>query len=125
MFFLWQMLLTQTPAHLSDRGFVSTDPVIFLQPAFIYGMILAFSIVGRLSISFLGELIESRYLIGIAGLCLLGGGVLFWFASRDNLWAAYLYPLLAGFGFGATYVCSPLLVGNYFGASSHFTRSAQ
>ena len=124
MFFLWQMILTQTPAHLSDRGFVSTDPVIFLQPAFIYGMILAFSIVGRLSISFLGELIESRYLIGIAGLCLLGGGILFWFASRDNLWAAYLYPLLAGFGFGATYVCSPLLVGNYFGIESFHKISA-
>ena len=116
--------MTQTPAHLSDRGFVSTDPVLFLQPAFIYGLVLAFSIVGRLSVSFLGELIESGYLIAIAGLCLLAGGVLFWFASRDNLWAAYLYPLLAGFGFGATYVCSPLLIGNYFGAESFHRISA-
>lgn len=118
IFFLWQTVLTQTPAHLSDRGFSPTDPVIFFQPAFVYGLILAFSIVGRLSVSFLGELIEARFLVGIAGFCLIIGGGLFWLASRDNLWAAYLYPLLVGVGFGATYVCFPLILGNYFGAES-------
>jgi len=118
IFFLWQTVLTQTPAHLSDRGFSSTDPVLFMQPAFIYGLILAFSIVGRLSISFLGELIEGRFLMVIAGFCLIIGGALFWLASRDNLWAVYLYPLLVGCGFGATYVSFPLIMGNYFGAES-------
>jgi sugar phosphate permease len=124
IFFLWQTVLTQTPAHLSDRGFSVSDPILFLQPAFIYGLILAFSIVGRLSVSFLGELIESRFLIAIAGFCLISGGVLFWFASRDNLWATYLYPLLAGFGFGASYVSYPLLLGNYFGTESFHKISA-
>jgi len=80
--------------------------------------------VGRLSVSFLGELIESRFLIAIAGFCLISGGVLFWFASRDNLWATYLYPLLAGFGFGASYVSYPLLLGNYFGTESFHKISA-
>ncbi|MCX6007174.1 MAG: MFS transporter, partial [Chloroflexi bacterium] len=118
IFFLWQMILTQTPAHLTDRGFSPSDPVLFLQPAFIYGLILAFSVVGRLSVSFLGELIETRFLVAIAGFCLIAGGILFWISSPDNLWAAYLFPLLVGFGFGATYVSSPLILGNYFGAES-------
>jgi MFS family permease len=118
IFFLWQTVLTQTPAHLSDRGFSPSDPVIFYQPAFIYGLILAFSIVGRLSISFLGELLEARFLIAIAGFCLMAGGILFWFASKDNIWIAYLYPLLVGLGFGATYVSFPLILGNYFGTES-------
>ncbi|MCX6005684.1 MAG: MFS transporter, partial [Chloroflexi bacterium] len=103
VFFLWQMILTQTPAHLTDRGFSPSDPVLFLQPAFIYGLILAFSVVGRLSVSFLGELIEARFLMAIAGFCLIAGGVLFWISSPANLWAAYLFPLLVGLGFGATY----------------------
>jgi MFS family permease len=118
IFFLWQAVLTQTPAHLQDRGFSPVDTQLIFHPAFIYGLILACSIIGRLSVSFLGEKFETRYLIAIAGFSLLVGGVLFTVASRDNLWAAYLYPLLAGFGFGATYVATPLIVGNYFGVAS-------
>jgi MFS family permease len=124
MFFMWQTVLTQTPAHLSDRGFSSSDPVLLLQPAFIYGLVLACSMAGRLSVSFLGELIESRFLIAIAGLCMIVGGLLFWLASRENLWAAYLFPLFVGFGFGAMYVSSPLIQGNYFGAGSFHKLSA-
>lgn len=122
--FLFTTIMSQTPAHLGDRGFSISDPVLFLQPAFIYGMILAFSIIGRLSVSFFGEMIESRFIIALAGLSLICAGILFWFASRDNLLATYLYPLLAGFGFGASYVSSPLLVGNYFGTGSFHKISA-
>ena len=118
IFFLWQAVLTQTPAHMHDRGFSPTDAQLIFHPAFIYGLILACSILGRLSVSFLGEKFETRHLIAIAGFSLLVGGALFMIASKDNLWAAYLYPLLSGFGFGATYVATPLIVGNYFGAAS-------
>jgi MFS family permease len=118
IYYLWQTILTQTPAHLHDRGFSPSDPVLVFQPAFVYGLILAFSIIGRLSVSFLGEHVEPRYIISIAGLSLLIGGVLFWLASKENLWAVYLYPLFTGFGFGATYVCQPLIIGNYFGVGS-------
>ncbi len=116
--FLWQVVLTQTPPHLCDRGFSPSDPFLFLQPAFVYGLILAFSILGRLSVSFLGERIESRFLISIAGASLLIGGVLFWVASNQMLWAVYLFPLFTGFGFGTAYVCMPLITGNYFGVKS-------
>lgn len=115
VFFLWQTIVTQTPAHLQDRGFSPADPLLIMQPAFIYGLILACSIIGRLSISVLGERIEPRFIIAIAATSLTIGGVLFWFASKDNLWATYLYPLFTGFGFGATYVSQPILFGNYFG----------
>jgi MFS family permease len=118
VFFLWQTVLTQASFHLHDRGFSSTDPVIFYRPEFIYGLTLLFSILGRLSVSFLGEVLESRVIMGIAGLCLIAGGVLFWFVSKDNLAATFLFPLLAGFGFGATYVSMPLITGNYFGANA-------
>jgi len=118
IYFLWQAVLTQTPAHLQDCGFSPVDPQLLFHPAFIYGLILACSIIGRLSVSFLGEKIEARYLIAIAGFSMLVGGVLFTIASRDNLLAAYIYPLLSGFGFGAAYVATPLIVGNYFGAAS-------
>ncbi len=42
-------------------------------------------------------------------------GVFFWFLSPDVVWAAYLYPLLAGFGMGAAYICEATMVGNYWG----------
>jgi MFS family permease len=45
----------------------------------------------------------------------LTGGVLFWFVSPESMWTAYLFPLLAGFGFGAAYVCVPTITGNYWG----------
>jgi len=118
IFFLWQLLLTQAPAHLHDRGFSASDPLLFLQPAFIYGLILAFSIIGRLSISVLGERIEPRFIMACASLLLVTGGSLFWLASKENLWAVYLFPLFTGIGFGATYVSIPLIIGNYYGVSS-------
>ena len=124
IYFLWQAVLTQTTFHLRDQGFSPQDPVIFLRPEFVYGMILACSIIGRLSVSFLGERIESRLLISIAGFSLVIGGILFWLASKDNLWALYLFPFFTGFGFGATYVSVPLITGNYFGAGAFPSISA-
>jgi MFS family permease len=118
IFFLWQAVLTQTTFHLRDIGFSPEDPSIFLRPEFVYGMILACSIIGRLSVSFLGERFESRFLISFAGFSLVIGGILFSLASKDNLWAVYLFPLFTGFGFGATYVSVPLITGNYFGAGA-------
>ena len=47
---------------------------------------------------------------------MLLGGALFWFVSPAEMWMAYIYPLLAGFGFGLTYICLPTMIGNYWGA---------
>lgn len=108
-FFLWYVVLTQAPLHLRDRGF---DPAT---AAFFYSLAIGLSIVGRFAIAALGDIIEPRLLFACGAICILIGGVLFWFVSLDAIWVAYLYSLLAGFGFGAAYVCIPTMVGNYWG----------
>ena len=111
-FFTWQIILTQGPLHLQDRGF---DPAT---AAFLYSLAIGLSIVGRFAIAGVGDIIEPRYLYAFGALCILIGGILFWFVSPDAIWTAYLYPLLAGLGFGLCYVCIPTLIGNYWGVAA-------
>ena len=111
-FYMWQIIVTQGPLHLQDRGF---DPAT---SAFLYSLAIGLSIAGRFTIAGLGDRIEPRYLFAFGSLCTLIGGILFWFVSPDKVWIAYLYPLLAGFGFGAAYVCIPTITGNYWGAEA-------
>jgi MFS family permease len=111
-FYMWQIIVTQGPLHLQDRGF---DPAM---SAFLYSLAIGLSIAGRFTIAGLGDRIEPRYLFAFGSLCTLVGGILFWFVSPDKVWVAYLYPLLAGFGFGAAYVCIPTITGNYWGTEA-------
>ena len=108
-FFVWQIVLTQAPLHLQDRGF---DPAM---AAFFYSLAIGLSIAGRFAIAALGDIIEPRFLFAFGTLCLLMGGIFFWLVSPDAMWTAYLYPLLAGFGLGALYICEATIVGNYWG----------
>jgi MFS family permease len=108
-FFTWQIILTQGPLHLQDRGF---DPAT---AAFLYSLAIGLSIVGRFAIAGVGDIIEPRYLYAFGALCILLGGILFWFVTPEAIWITYLYPLLAGLGFGLCYVCVPTLIGNYWG----------
>ncbi len=109
---VWGVIVTQAPLHLLDRGF---DPAM---AAFFYSLALGLSIVGRFTIAALGDIIEPRYLFAGGIFFMLVGGVLFWFVSPAEMWMAYLYPLLAGFGFGLTYICLPTMIGNYWGTSA-------
>jgi len=111
-FFLWQVIVTQGPLHLQDRGF---DPAM---AAFFYSLAIGLSVVGRFTTAALGDTIEPRFLFAFGALCILLGGILFWFVSPTAMWAAYLYPLLGGFGFGIAYICVPTIVGNYWGAKA-------
>jgi MFS family permease len=110
--FMWQVIVTQAPLHLQDRGF---DPGL---AAFFYSLAIGLSIVGRFTIAALGDIIEPRYLFAGGIFFILLGGILFWFVSPEAMWMAYVYPLLAGFGFGLTYICLPTIIGNYWGASA-------
>jgi Na+/melibiose symporter-like transporter len=110
--FMWQVIVTQGPLHLQDRGF---DPSM---AALFYSLAIGLSIVGRFTIAALGDIIEPRYLFACGIFCVLIGGILFWFVSPAAMWTAYIYPLLAGFGFGLTYICLPTMIGNYWGAGS-------
>jgi len=109
-FFLWQVVVTQGPLHLLDRGF---DPAM---AAFFYSLAIGLSIVGRFTTAALGDIVEPRFLLASGAFCILLGGILFWFVSPEAIWVAYLYPLLAGFGFGIAYVCVPTIIGNYWGS---------
>jgi Na+/melibiose symporter-like transporter len=108
-FSLWQVIVTQGPLHMQDRGFEPDTA------AFFYSLAIGLSIIGRFSVAALGDVIEPRFIFAFALLCILTGGVLFWFVSPEIMWAAYLYPLLAGFGMGAAYICEATMVGNYWG----------
>jgi len=108
-FFLWQVIVTQGPLHLQDRGF---DPT---EAAFFYSLAIGLSIAGRFGAAALGDIVEPRFIFAFAMFCVLLGGILFWFSSPEAMWAAYLYPLLGGFGFGAAYICEATMVGNYWG----------
>jgi len=108
-FFLWQVIVTQGPLHLQDRGFGPGEA------AFYYSLAIGLSVAGRFSIAAFGDVLEPRILFALGIFCILLGGILFWFVSPEALWIAWLYPLLAGFGFGASYVCIPTLIGNYWG----------
>jgi MFS family permease len=111
-FFLWQVIVSQGPLHLLDRGF---DPAMV---AFFYSLAIGLSIVGRFTIAAVGDIIEPRFLFAFGAFCILLGGILFWFVSPDAMWTAYLYPLLAGFGFGVAYICVPTIIGNYWGSTA-------
>lgn len=108
-FFVWEIIASQAPLHLQDRGF---DPA---RAAFLYSLAIGLSVVGRFAVAALGDIIEPRFLFASSTLCLLAGGILFWFVSPDAMWVAYLYPVLVGFGFGALYICEVTIVGNYWG----------
>lgn len=108
-FYMWQVIVTQGPLHLQDRGFAPG------MSAFLYSLAIGLSVAGRFTIAGLGDRIEPRILFAVGSLCVLAGGVLFWFVSPEIRWVATLYPLLAGFGFGAAYVCIPTIMGNYWG----------
>jgi MFS family permease len=82
---------------------------------FFYSLAVGLSIVGRFTIAALGDIIEPRFLFAFGAFCILLGGILFWFVTPEAMWTAYLYPLLAGFGFGAAYICIPTITGNYWG----------
>ncbi len=111
-FFLWQVVVSQGPLHLQDRGF---DPAM---AAFFYSLAIGLSIVGRFTIAAVGDIIEPRFLFALGALCILAGGILFWFVTPEAMWTAYLYPLLAGFGFGAAYICIPTITSNYWGSQA-------
>jgi sugar phosphate permease len=111
-FWVWDLVYSQAPYHLRDRGF---DPETV---AFLYSLAIGLSIAGRFAVAALGDIIEPRYLLAFGTVCLIGGGILFWFASPQSEWIAHLYPLLCGFGMGMSMVSTPAIISNYWGQTA-------
>ena len=80
------------------------------------GLVLLFSIVGRLLAGAIGDRIEPRYIWAVALWIMLAGSVILVKATNANL--IYLYSVLVGIGYGSAYVCMVTLIGNYYGANS-------
>jgi MFS family permease len=86
--------------------------------AFSLGLMVLFSIIGRLLAGGFGDRIEPRIIWSIA-LCFSAAGMLFLmnYSSLGNA-SIYLYAFCIGVGFGGAYVSQATLVGNYYGAQS-------
>jgi MFS family permease len=102
------MFLGHGVAHLQDLGHSTSQAA--------YGIALA-ALCGTLSIAFLGDRIEPRFLWAIASCAVAIGLVL---ALRSTS-AAGLYAcvILIGGGFGMTLPCQMTLPGNYFGHKAY------
>ena len=85
--------------------------------SFSIGLVLMWSIAGRLLGGWLGDLIEPRYIWTFALAMMFIGIFLLKNASSSNM--IYAYAATLGFGMGASYVCMITLIGNYFGAQAY------
>lgn len=77
------------------------------------GLLVMSSIIGRLGCGTIGARIEPRLIWSFGLLCSALGVLVLLFAS--SAWQVYVYALVTGIGFGASYVSMANLLGNYFG----------
>lgn len=85
--------------------------------SFSIGLVLVWSIAGRLLGGWLGDFIEPRFIWTFALAMMFIGIFLLRNASSPNM--IYAYAATLGFGMGASYVCMITLIGNYFGARAY------
>lgn len=93
-----------------DIGF--TKPVA----AMSIGLLTAFSIIGRLIGGALGDRIEPKIIWSLSMLIMLPGIFIAMVAASP--FHIYLYAILVGIGFGASFVSQPTMIGNYYGANN-------
>jgi cyanate permease len=111
--FVSNILSTHQVAYLQDLGFSS------MTSASALGMMLGFSIIGRLLCGVLGMRLEGRRLAVFFLSCMgLGALALMRARSMDFI---YAYSILTGIGFGGMIVLMPHLFGTYFGRT-HYAR---
>ncbi|MFP6583213.1 MAG: MFS transporter, partial [Candidatus Hydrogenedentota bacterium] len=108
----WGVVVAHGRTHLSELGFELKDI------AALMGSLALVSILGRVT-GILGDRLNPRYVI-IVGLALEGiGAAGFYFV--DSKAFASLCLLLLGIGFGATYICIPVIFSEYFGRKAFGT----
>jgi MFS family permease len=76
-------------------------------------LVLFSALLGQFTIAALGDRIEMRFLFAVA-VCFFGIGI--WLAARAVSPASlYVYPVIMGSGFGASFTCMMTILGNYYG----------
>lgn len=112
--FVWQLLVSQGPLHLSDRGFTAEE---FGR---IYGLTVGLGIIGRLGAGFLVDRIEPKWLYMITAVLSLAGSILLWLVEPGRpLTLAFI--ACNGVAFGAFIVLWPTFIANYWGTNAFAT----
>ena len=76
-------------------------------------LVLFSALLGQFTIAALGDRIEMRFLFAVA-VCFFGIGI--WLAARAISPASlYVYPIVMGSGFGASFTCMMAILGDYYG----------
>lgn len=104
------MCVAHSVINLMDKG-ISNDLA-----AMSLGLITSFSIIGRLGSGYLGDKYEPRLLYSI-GLFIFAIGC-FSIIYVTNIVGIFIYTFCTGIGIGISFVCSPILYGNYFGSET-------
>ena len=104
---VFNMVVAHGVLQLQDRS-IDADLA-----ALSAGMLVFFSIIGRLTAGILGDRYEIRYIWSFSLICCIVG--LYTLMSAANELDVFIYALITGFGFGSCYVCAPALIGNYYG----------
>ncbi|MBN1383176.1 MAG: MFS transporter [Deltaproteobacteria bacterium] len=106
----WILCTSHGVIHFIDKGFAPAVASMSI------GLLTLCSIVGRLLGGALGDRIEPKLIWCIAMLIMLPGVLTAMLAvSKFHI---YLYAILLGIGFGASFVSMSALIGNYYGADT-------
>lgn len=112
--FGWQIIFTQSPLHLADRGFSPAEYSL------IYGLTIGLTVLGNLGAGALSDRIEPRKILLVTTVLGLAGSILFWFVSPDRMFTL-AYPLFSAIAIGAVSILPPIFIGKTWGVLS-FTR---
>ena len=109
--FVWQLLVSQGPLHLSDRGFTAE------QYGQLYGLTIGLGIIGRLGAGVLVDRIEPNILYLLTAVLGLAGSVLLWLASPERPYTL-AFVACSGVAFGAFIILWPTFIANYWGTAA-------
>jgi cyanate permease len=82
------------------------------------GLLVFFSIIGRIIGGVFGDRIEPRIIWSVALCCVVAGMIILAKSATLGPFSIYLYAIFMGTGMGAAYVCMATIIGNYFGAQA-------
>ncbi|HEX3031913.1 MAG TPA: MFS transporter, partial [Bacillota bacterium] len=110
VFFPYMFGLAHSMPHILDHGFTPA------QAAMAIGLMPFCSIAGRLTLGFLGDYVEPRYIWFVGAISMIIGFYFLMIASTYT--HLVLYAIFMGVGFGTAFVSYPTLLGNYFGGAT-------
>ncbi len=121
----WWLLVLGAFAFLAPFYFAMGHGVVHLLDlghskelaSFSIGLVVMWSIGGRLLGGWLGDRIEPRFTWSFAlGMMFVG---VFMLKNGTSVPMVYAYAAMFGIGMGASYVCMITLIGNYFGVNAY------